>query len=1417
MTMKKPHAGQLARCTLAVPALIGCIQSADLAPSEPPLPPVQVEQTGKALNTGLPATDENQDPYKGHLQATKLALSALDRRNLLPPQMKGRENQYYIYYGTYFADNTAVGRPGTLSQPQVTNQAPHALTANRSVVSSNSAWISWPDSHDWVPVEIRINADGGITWVNEGTADKPTTYAQIQMHVQVQHRTSFILAPPQPWTNDAEKTLPFTLDNFYHYTFQDVYEMPGHSLAEPAQESTLRLYPLTLADLKTIGSVPDDDIGNKIVGHLVNQPLLAGAERGITKYGAILYQLARKFFTGACYEPSLSELILAGRNSSGLDVGTMTGIDFLSSFHLDFPHTVLGGMPYVCANGSDPKNACADGLPTWPIWVPAAEPTSLTDQTFLDQLTAARPGLSDHVALIYLGWAAHMIQDAATPYHAANWTGLEHQRQDDYGDTAAYWLPAVYTLCPDGTVTKGTCAGGKTITLSGVEAAAWKQTNDLLGTEENPKTPDQISQICSSVGVNEAQLFRGDLNYTSVQPIFLNTAAASFAMKKEATLNLDANALADYVQGYLANAYLSTIKLLLCAPPAQGESCPATPTVDEPLNQGTIAGTQQRYPWDFNVFTFGDAMGLQSVDGPVATEGALHMTSFSLNRFSLKPVALVAGGELKLASGTVYGVIHAGGGGTIDGTVNLVPPTYKIDNAIDFYTMYVRLAELSQALKEYGSTGTVTPSGSSVRFAGSLPRYNVFSVSGAALTNYRTFELAIPPGATAVINVLNDLPDETPVTFQNAGFTLNGTDPRRIMWNFNGVRKISIASIDFRGTALAPDAVVTTNSAVFDGTLIAKSLGVSTYSSFYWDPFGGDFPPVELTPPGPCTPAAVPTATATPGDGRVVLSWTASAGATSYFVESRTASQTEYTPIAHVTTGTTYTHMNLSNGTTYYYVVTADKGSCSSLPSDPVSATPTAPCTQVAPTGLTANPGSQQVTLTWTAAAGATSYEVSRSATSGTGYTLVGTVNAPTTTFLDSDGTLVNGVTYYYVVTAHNGICGSPDSAEVSAMPGCTPPAVPTGVTATANNNDGSITVAWGPVTGTTGYTVSRSTAANGTYSPVSTNQTNTTYTDSTGLTSGTTYYYEVSANNAGGTCASAGSSAASAVSCTLPPVPTGVTATANTSNGSITVAWGPVTGATGYSVSRSTTANGTYNPVSANQTSTTYTDSTGLASGASYYYKVSASNAGGICASASSSAASAVSCTLPAVPTGLNATVGAVTPGSGEVALTWTASTNASSYEVLRSTTSGSGYNSIATPTSNSYTDSGLTNNTTYYYVVRARNGGLGCSTGNSTQVSATPQGCQVLSASQNAFTLNTTNAVCFVTCWDLAAGSWNCSSFTQANRTLTINGQAVNCGGTVPAKVNSGYTISVGTGGHTWDQINWWDNGTTHAHACP
>ncbi|GMK37673.1 hypothetical protein PCCS19_07270 [Paenibacillus sp. CCS19] len=384
-----------------------------------------------------------------------------------------------------------------------------------------------------------------------------------------------------------------------------------------------------------------------------------------------------------------------------------------------------------------------------------------------------------------------------------------------------------------------------------------------------------------------------------------------------------------------------------------------------------------------------------------------------------------------------------------------------------------------------------------------------------------------------------------------------------------------------------------------------------------------------------------------------------------------------------------------------------------------------------APTALAATAGNAQATLSWTASSGAASYNVKRATTSGGPYTTVAT-GVTGTTYTNTG--LTNGTTYYYVVSAVNSAGESTNSTQASATPvaAVTAPAAPTGVTATAGNAQAVLT--WAASTGATSYNVKRATTSGGPYTTIATGVAGTTYTN-TSLTNGTTYYYVVSAvNSAGESANSTQVSATPTAPVTAPAAPTDVMAAAG--NGQATLTWTASTGATSYNVKRATTSGGPYTTVATGVTGTTYTN-TGLTNGTTYYYVVSAVNSAGESANSTQVSATPVApVTIPAAPTTLTATA-----GNAQVALNWSASTGATSYNVKRSATSGGAFTTVATGVAGTtFTDTGLTNGTTYYYVVTAVNSAG--ESGNSPVASATPVGSTTTSSLVVQYKLSNSNA---------------------------------------------------------------------------
>ena len=583
-------------------------------------------------------------------------------------------------------------------------------------------------------------------------------------------------------------------------------------------------------------------------------------------------------------------------------------------------------------------------------------------------------------------------------------------------------------------------------------------------------------------------------------------------------------------------------------------------------------------------------------------------------------------------------------------------------------------------------TGATTVSGGSLLITGSLGATAVSVSSNATLGGHGTLggNLTLASGSTLALGVA---PSAT------KGLTVSGTS------TLNGAITVVPAAL---GGILQPGTY----------TLLAYSGSLAGSPVFTWnDTSGLGYAATFDTTTAGLVKITVATAITTPsapanlaaiaGNTQVSLSWNTSSSASSYTVLRSTTNGSGYVSIASSLTSPAYTDNGRTNGTTYYYVVRAVNTAGSSANSSQASTSPIA--APAAPANFTATTGNAQVSLSWSSSATAVSYTILRSTTSGSGYV---SVAAGLTSPAYTDTGLPNGTPCYYVVRAVNTAGTSANSAEASATP-LTAPAAPVNLVATPGNTQ--IALTWSPSATAVSYSVLRSTSSGSGYVSVVSGLTSPAYTN-TSLTNGTAYFYFVRAVNAGGT--SANSSEASASPLPPPAAPANLVATAGDTQ--IALTWSPSATATSYAVLRSTASGSGYVSIASGLTSPAYSDS-GLTNGTAYFYVVTATNLGGTSAHSSEASATPLP-PPPAAPANLVATA-----GDTQIALTWSPSATATSYAVLRSTASGSGYVSIASGlTSPAYSDSGLTNGTAYFYVVTATN--LGGTSAHSSEASATP-----------------------------------------------------------------------------------------------
>jgi len=255
------------------------------------------------------------------------------------------------------------------------------------------------------------------------------------------------------------------------------------------------------------------------------------------------------------------------------------------------------------------------------------------------------------------------------------------------------------------------------------------------------------------------------------------------------------------------------------------------------------------------------------------------------------------------------------------------------------------------------------------------------------------------------------------------------------------------------------------------------------------------------------------------------------------------------------------------------------------------------------PSGLAATSvSSSQINLTWTDnSLNETGFQVERKTGASGNWSTIASLASNTTTY--QNRSLAMGTTYYYRVSAINGIGRSIPSNEATAT---TALAQPSGLKATAVSTT-QINLSWTDNSATeTGFMVQRRTGNGGWVSLVTTGPNVTTY-QSTGLTRETTYSYRIFATNAVKT--SDASNEASAK--TLLQAPGGLTATL-VSLSEIRLNWVDNSATeTGFIIQRKTGTSGTWANLLTVGANTVTVNDRGLATNTTYHYRLIASSVG--------------------------------------------------------------------------------------------------------------------------------------------------------------------------------------------------------------
>lgn len=247
--------------------------------------------------------------------------------------------------------------------------------------------------------------------------------------------------------------------------------------------------------------------------------------------------------------------------------------------------------------------------------------------------------------------------------------------------------------------------------------------------------------------------------------------------------------------------------------------------------------------------------------------------------------------------------------------------------------------------------------------------------------------------------------------------------------------------------------------------------------------------------------------------------------------------------------------------------------------------------------------GSTSVDISWTDASSTeTGFEIGRSTTSGSGYTVINTTAANTTTFQDTG--LTASTTYYYRIRAIADNANSEYTSEFSIATLAPPPNMPTNLTATVLSAF-SIRLDWTDAsTDETGFEIQRSATSGSGFTLINTTAANAISFSDTGLTPATTYYYRIRSKKTGNV-----SSYTAEVSASTPsnlPAPTSLAAVLGSA--SINLTWvDNATTETNYVIERSETSGTGFTVLSTQPANTVSYSDLSVVAGQPYYYRVKA------------------------------------------------------------------------------------------------------------------------------------------------------------------------------------------------------------------
>ncbi|MHA1428379.1 MAG: hypothetical protein ACTSQI_20540, partial [Candidatus Helarchaeota archaeon] len=383
--------------------------------------------------------------------------------------------------------------------------------------------------------------------------------------------------------------------------------------------------------------------------------------------------------------------------------------------------------------------------------------------------------------------------------------------------------------------------------------------------------------------------------------------------------------------------------------------------------------------------------------------------------------------------------------------------------------------------------------------------------------------------------------------------------------------------------------------------------------------------PSDITPPAQVTGVTI---NVIPTGNELNVSWNANSELdfVKYMVYRSTVASFPIGPIYWIanTTNTFYHDMGLTDGTTYWYKITAiDDGGPSEnqgLPSSPVGASPedTTPPAQVQNVNIAVIPTGNKLNISWdpNSESDLFRYRIYRSLfspfTPNPGNWIANTTN---TYYLDEN--LVDGTPYYYIVTAVDDGGPAQNEGPGSAISSGTPwdsvaPAAVTILSVSPISTGNALNITWtlSSAEDIVGYYLYNSTAMGGPYTLTATLSHPINFYIHSGLSDGVTMWYIVSPFDEVPNPGDNSTAVSGIPQDSIPPGQvTGVAVTNLGTGNTLNITWsaGSATDIQGYIVYRALASAGPYEIAANVPYTTTFFLDTGRIDGTTYYYKISA------------------------------------------------------------------------------------------------------------------------------------------------------------------------------------------------------------------